>query len=179
MNIQIAPTLRFVLSFILMAVLIHCSDSKQTTDDITGMPADESLSDDLTLIDPDAPITEVTLRAQGNTMDDMRYDLSEITVSAGTTVKLILINESTDSSMQHNFVLIRRGFSQEIADEGLKAGPEKNYVSNHPEVLVFTKMLKPGEQTELLFKAPSKAEYQYICTYPGHFSKMNGRFFVE
>src|SRR4051812_28274835 len=43
---------------------------------------------DATKIDPNAPVVEITIRARGNSMEDMSYDQSELTMKQGTTVKL-------------------------------------------------------------------------------------------
>src|SRR4051794_26329045 len=73
---------------------------------------------DATKINPSAPVVEITLRAQGNSMTDMSYDQTDLKVKAGTTVKLTLINESKDASMLHNFVLIEEGKADKVGPEG-------------------------------------------------------------
>ena len=97
----------------------------------------------------------------------------------GTTVKITFINESKDTTMHHNIVFIQRGMAEKVASEGLKTGKENNYVPKIPEVLVNTKLLGAGEKTELIFASPPVGDYQFICTYPGHWQKMNGTFIVE
>jgi azurin len=52
-------------------------------------------------------------------------------------------------------------------------------VPNLDEVLIATKMTMPGEKTTITFAAPPVGEYKFMCTYPGHYSKMNGKFLVE
>jgi azurin len=36
-----------------------------------------------------------------------------------------------------------------------------------------------GESTTIEFEAPEKGEYTFLCTFPGHFGLMNGKFIVE
>jgi len=134
---------------------------------------------DPTKINPNAPVVEITLRARGNSMADMNYDQPELKVKAGTTVKLTLINESKDASMSHNFMLIQEGTSAKVGPEAVKAGVDNNYIPKMKEVLVATKMTKPGEKTDLTFPAPDAGSYDFICSYPGHYTRMNGKFKVE
>jgi azurin len=134
---------------------------------------------DASKIDPKAEVVTINLKAIGNTMADISYDNTMIRVKAGTTVKLILENTSTDETMLHNFTLIEEGTIDKVAMEGVKAGPDKDYIPALREVLVATKMLKPKESVEILFPAPVAGTYDFICTYPGHSMKMRGKFVVE
>ena len=134
---------------------------------------------DATKIDPNAPVTVITLRTTGNSMSEMKYDQKEIHVKAGSTVKLTLINQAKDSSMQHNFILIEKGTADNVAAEGLKAGLDNNYVSKIKDVLVNTTLVGPGMKAEIIFPAPAKGTYDFICSYPGHYKTMNGIFIVD
>ena len=40
-------------------------------------------------------------------------------------------------------------------------------------------MLGGGEETTIEFEAPAKGEYTFICSFPGHYALMNGKFIVE
>jgi azurin len=134
---------------------------------------------DATKIDPNAAVTEITLKTTGNTMTEMKYDQTDLHVKAGSTVKLKLINEAKDAAMQHNFILIQPGSADKVAAEGLKAGPDMNYTAKMSDVLIGTKVVGPGQQTEISFPAPAKGTYDFICTYPGHYKMMNGKLTVE
>ena len=170
---------------VIAALVISCGGEKKEPEK-TAEPAsgseflkDEKPAYDPKAIDVNAPVIEVTLKALGNSMADMSYDQQEIKVKAGSTVKLTLINTSKDSSMQHNFVLIEKDAMQKVADEGLKAGVDNQFVPNMDEVLIASKLTMPQEKTSITFAAPPVGEYKFICTYPGHYSKMNGKFVVE
>jgi len=168
----------------LMTVFISCGgeDKEKSTDTETSgsnFLKEEKPAYDPKAIDPNAPVVEITLKTLGNTMAEMSYDQTDIKVKAGSTVKLTLINGSKDSSMQHNFVLIEKDAMQKVADESVKAGITNQFVPNLDEVLTATKMTMPGEKTTITFAAPPVGEYKFICTYPGHYSKMNGKFIVE
>lgn len=130
-------------------------------------------------IDSLAAVSEIELSSSGNTMSEMKFDKDTLKVKRRTTVKLTFNNASTDMAMMHNFVLIDPGTAQAVADLGLKAGKEKQYVPDISAVYVSTKMTSPGETTTILFPAPAAGNYMFICTYPGHYSVMQGVFIVE
>jgi azurin len=49
------------------------------------------------------------------------------------------------------------------------------YVPAMAEVLFHTRLLNPQETVKLQFIAPAQAgDYPYVCTFPGHWSIMNG-----
>ena len=134
---------------------------------------------DLLNIDANAPEVALNLYAKGNTMDEIEYEPKEFKIKSGTTVVLTLINQSTDGAMQHNFVLIEDGNADKVGMYGVQAGVENNFVQEMKEVLAYSKMLKPGESITIKFRAPIAGRYQFICTYPGHYSRMQGVFIVE
>lgn len=152
------------------------NDSKPKAAD---MFKDDRPAYDATTIDANAAVNSVTVTATGNTMAEMKYDQEIITVKSGTTIKLKLINTSKDASMPHNWVLVHDGKAEKVATDGINAGKESSYVPNSNDVLIATKLLGPGEETEITFPAPPAGNYQFVCTYPGHWSIMNGKFIVE
>jgi azurin len=131
-------------------------------------------------IDATAPVMEKTLEAIGNSMDVMAFAASEIRVKAGTTVKLKLVNQATDAAMRHNFFIVKMGTMEQVAAASLAAGAEKSYIPDERANLLFaSKIVDPGQTAELIFAAPPVGEYQFVCTYPGHWQRMNGKFIVE
>ncbi len=157
------------------------TQTTESTKETSGatLLADDGPKYDKTAIDPKATVTEITLKATGASMAEMKYDQSTLTVPAGATVKLTFISEATDPSMPHNWVLIRKGSLDRIAQKGLEAGADKNYIPNDDDILVYGNLLKPGEKEEIVFPAPPAGEYQFVCTYPGHSQKMQGVFIVK
>ena len=133
--------------------------------------------------DPDAPATpaavNVVVRALGNTMQDMRYDVETISVPAGANVTVTLINEGEGEAMVHNIVFVERGKMEQIARAGLQAGQDQAYVPDNPVVLAHSPLVQPGQQVDFTFTAPAAGTYEFVCTYPGHWQKMNGTFVVE
>jgi len=107
----------------------------------------------------------------------MKFDKATFTVKAGQTV---ILNLENPDFMQHNLVIAKPGMLKKVgaaADQMVQDpnGAEKNYVPAIAEVLFATKLLNPEEKVTLKFTAPAKpGDYPYLCTFPGHWSIMNG-----
>jgi azurin len=124
-------------------------------------------------------IANITVKITGNTMADMAYEPSSLTVKAGDRVTLTIENTNTMEGMLHNWVLVKLGSGQEVATAAIAAGMDKNYVPENSNVIVASALAKPKETIKLEFVAPATGSYNYICTYPGHFPKMIGKLYVE
>jgi len=119
-------------------------------------------------------VTVITIKVIQN---EMKYDLKTFTVEAGKPVEVILVNPDF---MQHNLVIAKQGTMKIVgaaADE-LASDPkaaEMNYVPAIGEVLFATKLANPQETVRIQFTAPKETgDYPYVCTFPGHWSIMNG-----
>ncbi len=115
-----------------------------------------------------------------NSNDQMKFDKSEIRVKAGEKIKLTLnhTGELPKNAMGHNFVLLEKG--TEIADFGMKAMDAKDneYIPSKG-VITHTKLIGGGESTTIEFTAPAKGTYDFVCSFPGHYAMMKGKFIVE
>ncbi len=109
--------------------------------------------------------------------DSLQFDRAAITVVAGRPVELVF--ENTDI-MPHNLVLAAPGALARVglAAEAMAAAPDawaRGFVPDLPEVLLATRLLQPGESQTLRFDAPAEpVEQPYLCTFPGHWLRMNG-----
>jgi putative membrane-bound dehydrogenase-like protein len=109
--------------------------------------------------------------------NEMKYDLKTFTVEAGKPVEIIFENPDF---MQHNLVIAQIGSLEKVGEAANKLaadpkGAEKQYVPDIPEVLFATKLVNPQQTVSLKFTAPAKpGDYPFICTFPGHWSIMNG-----
>ncbi|MBI3850480.1 MAG: c-type cytochrome [Verrucomicrobia bacterium] len=125
-----------------------------------------------------------TLRALGVSVfvirtipEQMLYDKSLIVVEAGKPVAIVLIN---DDAMPHNLVVTMPGAVEEIGTAAEKMSPEPDtqghlYIPPSSKILHATKLVDPGQQTKLSFTAPTEpGDYQYVCTFPGHWRRMVG-----
>tara|TARA_B100001109_G_scaffold233627_1_gene212213 strand:- start:464 stop:958 length:495 start_codon:yes stop_codon:yes gene_type:complete len=122
---------------------------------------------------------EFTIEALGNTMMDMQYSLKNISVKAGSWVRINLVNKGVDPAMIHNILVVNYNKRAEVATAAIEAGPELDYIPKSNDVIAGSKQANPGETVTLEFKAPSKGNYEFFCSYPGHSSKMRGYFFVK
>ncbi|HAP69057.1 MAG TPA: azurin [Flavobacteriales bacterium] len=126
------------------------------------------------------PKQEVALRLSSN--DQMKYDKSELRVPANSVVTLTLVNEGQmpKSAMGHNFVLLKSG--TDVAAFGMKAieaGIDKDHIPTSNAIIAHTKLIGGGEETTVTFNAPAKGSYDFICSFPGHYALMKGKFIVE
>ncbi len=131
-----------------------------------------------------ASVVGKTLRALGVSVfvirtvpEQMLYDKTLIVVEAGKPVEIILIN---DDQMPHNMLVVSPGAAEEIGTAAEKMQPEPDaqgrlYVPESAKVLHATRMVDPGARTKLSFTAPDEpGDYQYVCTFPGHWRRMLG-----
>jgi len=115
--------------------------------------------------------------------DAMQFTKKELKVKAGQTVKLTLkhTGKLAKAAMGHNFVLLAAGTN--VADFGQKAAQARDteYIpkSEASKIIAHTKLIGGGESTTIEFKAPKKGTYTYICSFPGHYALMQGKFIVE
>ena len=132
----------------------------------------------LEIANKEQKMEEFTVRAVGNTMAEMKFDVPNITVKEGSKVKITLINEGIDPAMLHNIVFINYGSRKEIATQAIESASTK-YIPNNSNVIAGSDLAKPGETVVLEFNAPKRGNYEFLCTYPGHAEIMRGYFFVK
>jgi azurin len=137
-------------------------------DSTTPAPAEEAPVQLTSLGDVQA----VVLKPVG---DEMKWEATEFTVKAGSTVKLTLQNVAKSPAMQHNVVILKpKTDINTIGMAGMQAGPTKQYVPADAAVLFSTPLALPGETKEIEFTAPPAGDYPFICTFPGHYVLMQG-----
>lgn len=117
--------------------------------------------------------TEVTITPVGN---EIKYEVTEFTVQAGETVRLIFDNLATSPAMQHNVVILQSSDAiDRVGMAALEAGAEQDYIPQDDAIIAYTPMAQPQETVEVTFEAPSEpGDYPYICTFPGHYTLMQG-----
>ena len=114
--------------------------------------------------------------------DAMKYDKSEIKVKAGQKVKLTLTHTGKMELkiMGHNFVLLKAGTDVAAFATKAIAAADNDYIpAGTDAVIVSTKTVGGGESTTVTFDAPAKGTYDFICSFPGHYAMMKGKFIVE
>ena len=118
--------------------------------------------------------------------DAMQFDLKSFEVSGGEKVRLTLKNVGSmpKIAMGHNLVILKKdldalAFGKKVlASGGSASNPLPSSLLG--EVLAYTKLLGPGESHTIEFTAPNDAgDYEYVCTFPGHFAMMRGTMTVK
>lgn len=122
---------------------------------------------------------EFTIRAVGNTMQDMKFSTNNISVKEGSWVRINLINDGTDPSMIHNIIFINYGTRSKLALDAVEVGLDNNFIPRSKDVIAASELAQPGESVTLEFQAPAKGNYEFFCSYPGHASMMRGYFIVK
>ncbi|ABY36436.1 MAG TPA: auracyanin-A [Chloroflexus aurantiacus] len=116
----------------------------------------------------------------GSKGEELAFDKTELTVSAGQTVTIRFKNNS--AVQQHNWILVKGGEAEaaNIANAGLSAGPAANYLPADKSNIIAESPLANGNETvEVTFTAPAAGTYLYICTVPGHYPLMQGKLVVN
>lgn len=121
-----------------------------------------------------APTVEVALTVVGNAM---AFDITKLTVAAGSRVHLTLKNTSTMTTMAHNWVLVKPGTEAAVALANVDKG-DAGFIAPAPDVLAFTPLAHAGQTVETTFDAPAVGTYPYVCTFPGHYVIMKGELTV-
>lgn len=115
-------------------------------------------------------------------VNEMKYDKTELTLKAGSTVKIVFTNPD---HMQHNLLILEPGSLEKVGAAADKLaldpqGASRDYIPQMPEILFTTPLVDPRETYELVFKVPeTPGEYPFVCTFPGHWRIMNGIITVE
>ena len=80
--------------------------------------------------------------------------------------------------MLHNLVIVKPKTVDKVGEAAIGMGldgAEKAYVPALDEVLFHTGLMQPESQETIYFVAPSTpGDYTFVCTYPGHYTLMQG-----
>lgn len=169
-------------------VFLSCGDEKKDEERVTigeegTLETVETTGEEETEAGSDAVQSQngvVEVLLTGN--DAMQFNLEEIKVKAGQTVRLTLkhVGELPENQMGHNFVLLKQG--TDVTDFVQKAmtATQNDYIPQGTNnVIAHTEMIGGGEETTIEFEAPAPGTYTFICSFPGHYVQMQGEFIVE
>jgi azurin len=169
-------------------IITSCGDEKKDKERITigddnklkkiSTEAEAKPNSSVDSVGEEEKMVEVQLT--GN--DQMKYNLKEIKVKKGQKVRLVLkhVGQLPVDVMGHNFVLLKQGADLEDFAQRAAGAKENNYIpSDTDKVIIHTKMIGGGEQTTVAFEAPAPGTYTFICSFPGHYMQMQGKFIVE
>lgn len=166
--------IKSTLLLLSMSATLLVSCNKTETNDVVADAPVEAVTDDAAKQDT------INITLNGN--DKMQYDLSQIDVYEGQTVVLTLNHVGTmpKESMGHNFVLLNKGTDLDKFEEEASKARETGYIpQGDSDIIANTKLLGGGESDTITFKAPEKGSYDFLCSFPGHYSMMKGKFNVK
>lgn len=154
-------------------------------DPVEEDPAAEELTtpEPMQAFQDDGDVLEITIEGD----DRMRFDTDRFTVGAGQMVRLTLehVGNLPAANMGHNVVIIQEGedpvsFGSDANSEGADFPNEFVPEPVRDRVIAYTAMIGGGETATVEFQAPEEpGEYPFLCSFPGHFSQMNGIMEVE
>jgi len=128
-----------------------------------------------------APITngvsKVSIKTIGNTMSEMAFEPNFITVKKNTKVEITLVNEGKDETMVHNLLIVKKGKIDEVGLKAIRA-KESAYIPESAHIIAASPLVQPLQTRSFTFDAPAVGTYGFLCTYPGHYMKMRGKFVV-
>lgn len=157
-------------------VLISCGESEKKEDkEPVKLSSNTNTSTDKK---EDANVTEVVLLSN----DQMQFDKEKISVPSGKKVRLVLRHTGKQpvEVMGHNFVLLVQGTSIPSFAAKASTARDNEYIPEATDaVIVHTKMIGGGQSTTIEFDPPAPGTYDFICSFPGHYSMMQGKFIVE
>ncbi len=116
---------------------------------------------------------------EGN--DAMQFNTKEMVVDKSCkefTVHLKHVGKLPKNAMGHNWVLTKEADKQGVANDGMAAGLDKDYVKpGDARVIAHTKVIGGGESDSVTFdtsKLSAGEKYTFFCSFPGHWSVMTG-----
>jgi azurin len=115
--------------------------------------------------------------------DQMLFNLKSMVVKEGDEVIVNFenIGKMPKETMGHNFVLLKPNVDpSEFATKAMQAKDNEYIPEDELEnIIVYSKLIGPGEKTVIEFTAPLKGTYKYICSFPGHYITMQGNLIVR
>jgi azurin len=169
---------KLILVLITIA-MVSCGEKKEKEQiKLTDQPAETTESVTEEKSSQDENVVEITIT--GN--DQMQYNLAELKVKAGQTVRITLkhIGKMDKNVMGHNWVLLTKGTDIGAFGQAAVAAKATDYIpAGTTQVIAHTKLLSGGESDTIEFVAPAAGTYDFICSFPGHYALMKGKFIVE
>ncbi len=114
--------------------------------------------------------------------EQMKYDTTRIVVEAGKPFEIIFQN---NDFMPHNIVFVKPGTRPQLGAESGRMKPDqvdskgRAFMPKSKNILDATKLVEPGQKEILKMTAPkAEGDYEYFCSYPGHWERMWGRLVV-
>jgi len=118
------------------------------------------------------PTTPRTIELQAS--DNMRFTPDRITARPGESLHVVLkdVGTAPKAAVAHNFVLLKKGGDAKGFADRSAGARDSDFISPalKDQVLAATKLVGPGETTDITFQAPAAGSYTFICSFPGHYA---------
>ena len=163
----------FTLVFV-VTVLLSCGGDRKKEKE--GFSYENKSSKEAIKEDPN--LTNIVIVSD----DLMKFNKTEIKAKSGKKVKLTLLHKGKMAAnvMGHNVVILKKGVNVSIFASKAAAARDNDYVpKNSKDVIAYTKIIGGGQTTSIEFDAPAVGVYDFICSFPGHYAIMKGKFVVE
>ncbi len=115
--------------------------------------------------------------------DAMRFSTNLISIPASckqVTITLSHPGNLPAKVMGHNVVITDKENLQAVANDGLMAGFDNDFIKPGDErVYGASKVIGGGESTTFTFsteKMKPGGDYAFLCSFPGHWAMMQGKF---
>jgi azurin len=166
----------FILSMVFMGLLASCGGEKKKEKE--SFSYENKATEQ---IEAKENSNEANVVITGD--DLMKFDKTEIKVKAGQKVKLTLRHKGKMdvNVMGHNVVILKQGVDI-VAFAGKAASArDTEYIPSDSEndIIAYTKLIGGGQTTSIEFDAPAAGSYDFVCSFPGHYALMKGKFIVE
>lgn len=167
-----------IVSIFSLLLVVGCGGKEEKKKE--GFSYEKSNSEEKANLAETADDNVANVVLSGN--DLMKFDKDEIIVKAGQKVKLTLrhIGKLDINVMGHNVVILKNGVIP--AEFAAKAATERDnaYIpSDSQDIIAHTELIGGGQVTSIEFDAPEAGTYEFLCSFPGHFAMMRGKFIVE
>lgn len=166
-----ATTLRFItLSLgILFIGFTACKNNKQD-EQANSIPDKSALKKD-------------TIKLELKANDKMEYNKDKLYVGEGQTVVLTLKHTGNMSkeTMGHDFILLDHGASGSRFAKKANKATDNHYIPKNEtdHIIAHTPLIGGGESARISFEAPDRGSYEFLCSFPGHYPSMHGKFIVK
>lgn len=166
---------KFAIALLVLGLtLSSCGNEKKESAPVSDEKASSTES-----VEKTPAADAITINLGSN--DQMQYDKNELKAKAGQKVTLVLTHngQMAKAVMGHNFVLLKQGTDiAEFATEAMAAS-DSEYIPASDAIIAHTSLIGGGESVSVTFEAPAAGTYDYICSFPGHYGMMKGKFIVE
>lgn len=167
-----------LLSLIAVTVLLASCGGANNNSEATNADSKEIVTTEETSTQTSS--TSNTVEVVAN--DQMKFSASEFNVKAGEEITLTLKNVGTmaKEAMGHNILVLKPGTNVEEFAQAAMASKATDYIpaSFESSIVAHSKLLGPGESDTITFIL-EKGEFEFICSFPGHYGSMRGKIVAE